>query len=269
MMKNLDAKMEDLRLTMRGMRSAVIAFSGGADSSLLLKIAVEELGGNALAVTASSKTYPRSELENALQIAKSLSARHLVFESDELDDPLFSSNPPDRCYHCKKHLFGKIRKIASDNKIEWICEAGNLDDLNDYRPGMKALDELNIRRPLIEAGFTKNDVREASRILGLDTWKKPATACLASRFQYGETISSQSLEMLEKAELFLSKYGLAQFRVRIHGKLARIEVEPDEIARISAERENISRALKSFGFTYVSLDLDGYRMGSMNEELPK
>lgn len=244
-----------------------VAFSGGADSSLLLAVAAKVLGKNALALTAVSPTYLPEELAAARAFARERGIHHEIFESNELELPGFADNPKDRCYHCKRELFAKCREIAARHEIEIIADATNQDDLGDFRPGMRAGDELGVRRPLLEAGFTKDMVRRVSRAMGLDTWDKPAAACLASRFPYGVRISEDRLERVAKAERAVRELGFSQVRVRYHDQAARIELEENEIPRLLEPelRRELHERVKAAGFTYVALDLKGYRTGSMNE----
>jgi len=244
-----------------------VAFSGGADSSLLLAVAAKTLGKNALALTAISPTYPPEELAAARAFARERGIKHEIFESNELELPGFADNPQDRCYHCKRELFAKCREIAVRHRIEVIADATNQDDLDDFRPGMRAGDELGVRRPLLEAGFTKDMIRRVSRAMGLATWDKPAAACLASRFPYGVRISEDRLERVAKAERAIRELGFSQVRVRYHDQVARIELEENEITRLLEPelRKQVHERVKAAGFTYVSLDLKGYRTGSMNE----
>lgn len=262
-------KLEKLRGIIRDMKGAVLAYSGGVDSSFLLKIAHEELGDKLLAVTAVSETYSEDEHREAIELAAALGARHKSIHTEETNDPCFASNPPERCYYCKKELFGKLRGIAEEEGVEIIMDASNIDDNSDYRPGRIAAGELHVRSPLIEAGITKDDIRALSRELDLPTWDKPAMACLASRFPYGETITPEKLERCEAAEKALHKAGFRVVRVRSHGDIARIEIDSEKIDEILKPevRTKIAEEVKKAGFAYVTLDLQGYRTGSMNETL--
>lgn len=248
-----------------------MAFSSGVDSTFLLCVAHEELGERVVAATARSRTFPRRELDEAVAFCRAEGIRHEIIESEELDIPRFAENPPDRCYHCKRELFGKLLAFAHENGLAAVLEGSNIDDDGDYRPGRRAIRELGILSPLHEVGFTKAEIRALSREMGLPTWNKPSFACLASRFPYGERITAAGLARVERAERWLrdAGLGLTQLRVRSHGDMARIEVSPGDIPRLAARAEEIAAALKSFGFAYVALDLQGYRTGSLNEVLPK
>ena len=267
---NGETKLQRLRALLRETKRAVVAFSSGVDSTFLLRVAHEELGDNVIAATIRSHTFPRRELNDATAFCRAEGVRHEIIDSDELSMPEFASNPPNRCYHCKKAIFGKLLAFAHNNGIDAVLEGSNIDDDRDYRPGRRAIKELGVLSPLHEAGLTKNEIRALSRKMGLPTSDKPSFACLASRFPYGERITAAGLERVERAEQWLldAGLGLTQLRVRSHGDMARIEVPPADIPRIAARAEEIAAALQSFGFAYVALDLQGYRTGSLNEMLP-
>ena len=268
-MDQLHEKYEKLKTELAGYGGAAVAFSGGVDSTFLLRAAHDALGDRALAVTASSCSFPKRELEEAKRFCREKGIRHEVVASEELDIEGFRSNPKNRCYLCKKELFTKIREIANANGLPVVAEGSNTDDDGDYRPGLIAIRELGAKSPLRDAGLSKEDIRALSRELGLPTAEKPSFACLASRFPYGETISEEKLAAVDRAEQLLLDLGFTQVRVRVHadGKLARIELLPEEMNRLPAHRTEVSEKLRTFGFTYVSMDLQGYRTGSMNETL--
>ncbi|MBF8258219.1 MAG: TIGR00268 family protein [Actinobacteria bacterium] len=263
----LSSKWDALLASLREIGPAVIAFSGGVDSTFLLYAAREALGNRILAITATSPTYPKSEREEAERIARDWGVPHRLIESNELLIPGFSSNPPERCYHCKKELFGLLAAIARKEGFAAVCDGSNADDLHDFRPGRRAAKELGVRSPLLENGITKEDIRSLSRRFALPTADKGSFACLSSRFPYGTEITEGSLRHVEACEEILRGFGFRQFRVRVHDTVARIEVGQDEIPRLFEEK--ISRAVhegfRRNGFLYVSVDLKGYRTGSMNE----
>lgn len=267
----VDEKYANLQAIVREMESVAIGYSGGVDSTLLLKVAVDVLGNKAAAMIGRSETYPTREFEEAVQIAESIGARYVVVNTEETDILKFKENPVNRCYFCKTELFGKLDQIAAREGLRWIADGTITDDVGDFRPGMKAKSEKNVRSPLLEAGMSKAEVRELSRHLGLPTWDKPAFACLSSRFPYGMSITKENLKKVDSAETLLRDEGFRFFRVRFHDeKTARIEVGPQELNRLLDEglRDRIVAHLKQLGFIYVTLDLQGYRTGSMNEVVP-
>ncbi|HYA91981.1 MAG TPA: ATP-dependent sacrificial sulfur transferase LarE [Thermodesulfobacteriota bacterium] len=266
----LKTKAQRLKEIFQSMGKVLVAFSGGVDSTLLLKVAQDTLGdGNVLAVTASSPLYPERELAGVKKLIRTLGARHRVIESNELEIPGFSKNPPNRCYYCKRKLFGELLEVAKEEGLSFIVEGSTLDDDKDHRPGRIAVQELGIRSPLKEASFTKAEVRELSKGLRLPTWDKPSFACLASRFPYGEEIDEEGLRRVDEAEDFLFGLGFKQVRVRHYGNLARIEILKEEMSRLidGPLREKVTGRLKEIGYRYVTLDLQGFRSGSMNEVL--
>lgn len=272
-MKEIDYKYRKLTETLERAGRIAVAFSAGVDSTLLLRAAADALGADhVLAVTALSHSFPERENREAEQLCRDYGVRRILVEVDQLSIPGFRENPPDRCYLCKKVLFSKMIEAARERGFDKMAEGSNIDDLSDYRPGLKAVAELGVISPLREAGLSKSEIRELSGQLGLPTWNKPSFACLATRFVYGETISNEKLLRVEKSEGLLQDLGFGQFRVRIHGddgRLARIEVPQSEFGKLMERRQEITRKLREFGFSYVSLDLEGYRIGSMNEVLPE
>lgn len=263
----LQNKLEQLKRNIEKMGSLAVAYSGGVDSTFLLKVAYDVLQDRAIAVTARSSTYPEREFKEAEEFTRSAGIKHIVIHSEELEIESFTNNPPNRCYLCKYELFSKIKEVAGKYGIKHIAEGSNIDDLDDYRPGMQAIKELGIISPLKDVGFGKDAIRKLSKKMGLPTWDKPALACLASRFPYGEKITKEKLTMVEKAEQYLLKSGFKQVRVRYHGDTARIEVAENERLKFFDLKlmDNVYKEFQKIGFAYTALDLKGYRTGSMNE----
>ena len=268
-MDQLHEKYENLKAYLKSLGSVAVAFSSGVDSTFLLKVAHDVLGDKAIAVTAASCSFPERELNEAKKFCAENGIQHIVCESEELDIDGFRQNPKNRCYLCKHELFEKVWNIAKENGLNAVAEGSNMDDNGDYRPGLVAVKELGVSSPLRAAELNKQEIRELSKELGLSTWNKQSFACLSSRFVYGESISEEKLGMVEKAEQLLLDYGFHQVRVRIHGSLARIEIMPEEFPKLLEKnvREDIAKKFKEYGFTYVTMDILGYRMGSMNETL--
>ncbi len=265
-----EAKLEKLKKEIEKLGSLVVAFSGGVDSTFLLKVARDTLGKeNTLAVTAKSETYAQHEFEEAKNIAEKLDVNWMWIESEELALADFRKNPPDRCYYCKSELFSKLQEIAREKGFKHVADGTNADDTNDFRPGMRAAEELRVVSPLKITGITKNEIRILSKKMGLPTWDKASYACLASRFPYGETIDEEKLRKIQAAEEFLRKYKLRQVRARFHGNIVRLEVEPGDFQKLIRVREEVVGKFKQLGFNYITLDLEGYRTGSMNEPLGK
>lgn len=262
-------KLEILKKNLMKLNSLTIAFSGGVDSTFLLKVAKDVLNENVLAVTINASMHTKKEIKEAIDYANEIKVKHTVLNVNDINIKEFIDNVPERCYFCKKKIFTQIIEISNKNKIINIADGSNIDDLSDFRPGMKALKELGIISPLKEAGLTKQEIRELSKMLNIPTWNKPSFACLASRIPYNHKITPEKLDMIEKSEEFIFKLGFKQFRVRHHGEIARIELQQNEILKfIESDASNKAcKYLKSLGFNYVTIDLLGYRTGSMNEVL--
>jgi len=263
---DLQYKYSTLRGIIADLGGCVIGFSGGVDSTLLFAVAVKVLGERALAVTATSETYPERELAEAQELAARIGGRHRVIVSEELDIPQFKDNPRNRCYYCKKELFGKLRAIAVEEGLPHVLDGTNMDDRSDHRPGRQAAFEIKVRSPLEEAGFSKDDIRALSQVLELPTWDKPAYACLSSRFPYGTAITRERVRQVGQVEESLRELGFRILRVRYHDNVARLELgEQEFIQATTALRDEVVQRVKGAGFTYVAIDLQGYRTGAMNE----
>ena len=269
MENDLTLKYEKLQKRLKEMGRLVVSFSSGVDSTFLLYAAKEALGDRLIAVTASSCSFPERELKEAEAYCRKMDVKHFIVKSEELEIEGFSHNPKNRCYLCKHELFEKIREVADEQGIAEIAEGSNLDDNGDYRPGLQAVAELGIKSPLRHCGFSKQDIRDMSKYLNIPTWNKQSFACLSSRFPYGDLISEEKLKMVDKAEQLLLDMGFHQLRVRIHGDVARIELDPSEFDKFMKEevRTEVYSRFKEYGFAYVALDIMGYRMGSMNETI--
>jgi uncharacterized protein len=266
----LEQKTEKIKSLIREMDSTLVAFSGGVDSTLVLALAHEVMGERTLAVTAQSASVPNREIEASRQLAKEIGARHLVVRTEEMSNPEYRANPANRCYHCKTELYSNLKRVAEQNDISTILNGINLDDLGDYRPGIDSAREQGVRSPLVEAEFSKQDVRDLSRAMGLSIWNKPAMACLSSRIPYGQPVTAEKLSRVEQAEDLLLSFGFKQVRVRHLGTKACIELDQNEIPRYQSDKSiqrSVQEKLMDLGFSSVVLDLEGYRMGSLNEAL--
>ena len=267
----LEAKVEHLRGSLKRFDNAVIAFSGGVDSTFLARMAFDALGSGALAVTAVSPSLSKAERDDAGRFARQIGIRHEMIDTQELENPEYRANDQSRCFHCKAELFDRLRSFAADRGVRHMLYGPVVDDLGDFRPGMAASRERGAHAPLVEAGLRKADVRKLSRQLGLESWDKPAVACLASRIAYGSEVTVKKLGQVEASEAVLRAEGFRNLRVRHHGQIARLEVPTDELQRLTEDedlRERIIEGIKAQGFTYVTLDLQGFRSGAMNESLP-
>jgi len=262
-------KYDQLKQILADIGSVVVAYSGGTDSSLVLKVAHDLLGDRVVALTAVSASLPAAEREEAERIARQIGVRHVLIHSDETSDPEYLANTPNRCFFCKTETYGKLSEYANSHGFRTIVDGTNADDTGDFRPGRQAARDYAVRSPLLEAGFSKAEVRQLAQALGLPNWDKPAAACLSSRIPYGTTITLEALAQVERAEALLHGLGLRQLRVRHHGALARIEAEPVDFQVLLSQRESIVAALKSFGYLYVTFDLAGFRSGSMNDALQR
>jgi uncharacterized protein len=268
---SLEAKERNLRSLLASYGSALIAFSGGVDSAYLAYVAHTEMGDRALAVTGDSASYPTFQRELADRLTTQFGINHEMVLTEEFEDPNYVNNPPNRCYYCKTELYSKLTELARDRKFNVICDGTNADDVGDYRPGRQAARETGVRSPLLECGLTKADIRELSRRAGLPTWNEPASACLSSRVPYGQVVTIEKLSMIDRAEIALKQLGFRQVRVRHHDTVARIELAEEEMLGALDPKmiAQMAATLKAIGFKYVALDLDGYRMGSLNEALQK
>lgn len=270
-METLRVKLNNLKKILRKLESAVLAFSGGVDSAFLLKICKDVLGDKIVAAIADSQTYPSLELTEAQKTAQRLGVEYIIIHTEELSQVEFIDNSPQRCYYCKKELFSKLKQICKKRKLDYILDGSNYDDLNDFRPGRKASLEFKVKSPLLEAKLAKSDIRTLSREINLSTWNKPSSACLASRIPYGVSVTRERLGRIEQAEQFLRQQGINQVRVRDHGDIARIEISKEDMPLFLEEdlRKKIINKLNNLGYIYITLDLQGYRSGSMNEVLGK
>jgi uncharacterized protein len=265
--QTVESKLGELKRIIGDMESAIIAFSAGVDSTFVAAVAAGVLGERAVAVTGVSPSIPRSEVEEAQALAQRMNIRHILLDTSEMDRPGYVENSPQRCYHCKTELYSLLEDMAARDGFAYVLDGCNMDDLGDHRPGRVAAAEHRVRSPLIEAGLTKQEIRVLSKELGLPTWDKPAMACLSSRIPYGTPVTVEALDQVGAAEAFLRGLGFRQLRVRHHGDVARIEVEAEDLAGVIEHRDRIIRRLKNLGYKYVTLDLSGFRSGSMNDVL--
>jgi uncharacterized protein len=266
----IDKKFRNLQKSLKNMDRVIVAFSGGVDSTFLLKAASVSGLSSILAVTGVSESLPEEECTFAKDIASSMNINHTILNTEEMQNSSYTSNPPDRCYYCKKELFGKLKELAKQENYTYVLDGTNADDAHDWRPGKRAAGEEGVISPLLEAGLTKDEIRKLSKDLRLPTWNKPATPCLASRFPYGQHITSKALGRVHQAETFIKRFGPKELRVRIEGSTARIEIMPEDFSKLidNNARTEIINHLKSLGFNHITLDLQGFRSGSSNEALP-